>query len=277
MSWFSSSSMEPEGIALVSPKTTDVLRIRHKDIPQGLQLDPTQSVGVKAAYYSAAFILKAVAAEELDIDPDEFDISNVRRVDVGPNTRGGEIIVSDHLANGAGFTSWVKENWKRLLTSITTSNLPPNSFTGAILGQKHRANCDSSCYECLRNYRNMAYHGLLDWRLGISLLRSLQSSGFASGIGNDFSLPDLERWDEQARKLRDSFCNSFPAQPRNFGPLPGLEIGGRQVLVIHPLWDKSHSQGLLAEALATCDPARTLMLDTFNLLRRPGWAYQSLG
>ena len=271
-----SSSMEPECIAIVAPKTTDVLRICHEDIPQGLRLDPAQSAGVKAAYYSAAFILKAVAAEDLDIDPDEFDISNVRRVEVDQDAWGGEIVVSDHLANGAGFTSWVKDNWERLLASITNSNPPSGSFAGAILDHKHRAECDSSCYECLRNYRNMAYHGLLDWRLGISLLRSLQSPGFNSGLGGDFLLPDLENWDEQARKLRDSFCKSFSAQPRNFGPLPGLEIGGKKVLVIHPLWDKIRPQGLLAEALATCDPARTRMLDTFNLLRRPGWAYQRL-
>ena len=272
-----SQSKEPESIAIVAPKTTDVLRIRHMDIRQGLWLDPARSVGVKAAYYSAAFILKAVAAEELDIDPDEFDINNVRRVEVGPDTWGGEIIISDHLANGAGFTSWVKDNWERLLASITTFKPPPGSFADAILEQKHREKCDSSCYECLRNYRNMAYHGLLDWRLGISLLRSLQSPAFDSGLESEFLLPDLEKWDEQARKLRDSFCSSFSAQSRDYGPLPGLEIGNKQVLVIHPLWDKSHPQGLLAEALAACGHENPKMLDTFNLLRRPGWAYQSLG
>ena len=120
----------------------------------------------------------------------------------------------------------------------------------------------------------MAYHGLLDWRLGISLLRSLESTQFDCGLGGEFYLPDLEKWDEQARKLRDSFCTSFSAQPCDFGPLPGLEIGGKQVLVVHPLWDKVHPRGLLAEALAACEHAKTL--DTFNLLRRPGWAYQSL-
>ena len=53
-------------IALAAPKTTDVLRIRPSSVLDGLTLDPLLSHGgVKAAYYSAAFILRSVAAERL--------------------------------------------------------------------------------------------------------------------------------------------------------------------------------------------------------------------
>ena len=270
-------TVESESIAIVAPKTTDVLRIRLDEVPHGLMLDPVMEMGTKAAYYSAAFILKAVAAGKLDIDPDEFDISNVRQVELDQGTRVGEIIISDHLANGAGFTAWINEHWQDLLASTTDPNDGTNSFVGTMLGPDHRGDCDSSCYSCLRNYRNMAYHGLLDWRLGISLLHSLQSTGFDCGLGDDFTTPDLDGWLEQAANLRNSFCNSFPAQARDFGPLPGLEIGNRQVLVIHPLWDTSHPVGLLAQAMAVCDSDDLQTLDTFNLLRRPAWAYQTLG
>ena len=164
-----------------------------------------------------------------------------------------------------------------LLTSTTDTQAGLDTFIGMMTSQSHRSSCDSSCYACLRNYRNMAYHGLLDWRLGTSLLRGLQSVGFRCGLDGDFSSPDLDRWVEQATSLRNSFCTSFPVQARNFGPLPGLEVRNRQVLVIHPLWDISHPGGLLAEAIATCEQANPLSLDTFNLLRRPAWAYQEIG
>ena len=270
---------ESKRIAIVSPKTTDVLRIRPATVSPGILLDPLASVGVKSAYYSAAFILRVVSAERLDIDPDEFDISNVRQVELVDETKVGEIVINDHLANGAGFTAWIKDRWVDLLESITSTNSPPNSLIGALLSEKHRKDCDSSCYSCLRNYRNMAYHGLLDWRLGISLLRSLQSTRFDCGLSGDFSLPDLEGWHELATSLRDQFCRSFEATPRDFGQLsvPGLEIGVKQVLVIHPLWDKRRPTGVLAEALATCGEGNIQTIDTFNLIRRPGWAYQSLG
>ena len=89
------------------------LRIRPATVPPGILLDPLASVGVKSAYYSAAFILRVVSAERLDIDPDEFDISNVRQVELVDETKVGEIVINDHLANGAGFTAWIKDKMGR--------------------------------------------------------------------------------------------------------------------------------------------------------------------
>ena len=271
-----SPATDEESIAIVAPKSTDVLRVQPGHVPPGLRLDPVASAGVKAAYYSAAFILKAEAAGKLDIDPDEFDISNVRQINLPSGEIAGEIIISDHLPNGAGFTAWVRDNWQSLLASATDSNAAPGTFMGTMTGASHRSRCDSSCYTCLRNYRNMAYHGLLDWRLGLSLLSGLRLAGFPCGLDGDFSTPDLEGWIQQATSLRDSFCASFNAQAHNFEQLPGLITGEKRVLVIHPLWDPSHPGGLLAEAIATCGESGALTLDTFNLLRRPAWAYQNI-
>ena len=266
-----------ESIAIVAPKTTDVLRVRPGTIPAGLRLDPTASAGTKAAYYSAVFILKAVAAGRLDIDPDEFDISNVRQVQLPGGEKAGEIIISDHLLNGTGFTAWVNDNWQELLASMTGNNTESDKFIDGLLGRGHQTNCESSCYSCLRSYRNMAYHGLLDWRLGMSLLRSLQSASFRCGLDDDFSLADVAGWVGQATKLRNSFCSAFQTQAHQFGPLPGLKIGNQQALVVHPLWDTESPTGLLAEAFASCSGENPRTLDTFNLLRRPAWAYQQLG
>ena len=266
-----------EDLAIVAPKTTDVLRVRPATVWQGLLLDPLASAGIKAAYYSAAFILRFVAAEELDIDPDELDISNVRQIALANGKRAGEIIINDHLANGAGFTAWIKDNWANILATATNVNAPRNTFIGALLSDDHRKDCDSSGYDCLRNYRNMAFHGLLDWRLGISLLRSLQSPTFNCALDGDHSLPDLQGWLDLATTQRDLFCRSFNTTPRDFGPLPGFEVGGRQVIVIHPLWNLLQPVGVLAAARAACGQGEVLALDTFNLLRRQGWSYRSLG
>jgi len=57
----------PEEFALVAPKTTDVLRISPERVPLGLRLDPlTAGGGVKGAFYSAAFIIRSVAADLLE-------------------------------------------------------------------------------------------------------------------------------------------------------------------------------------------------------------------
>jgi hypothetical protein len=265
-----------ERLAIAAPKTTDVLRIQPGSVPRGLTLDPLASHGaVKAAFYSAAFILRSLAAEWLDTDPDEFDVSNVRQVELPNAQLVGEIVLSDHLANGAGFVAQVHEHWTELLERATNDSEPPNTFIGALISPAHRAECDSSGYDCLNQYRNMSYHGLLDWRLGLSMLRCLHDSRFSAGLDDDFTKPVLDGWNEFARDRRDAFCGTFPCTPREFGPLPGFEIGGREVVVIHPLWDTYRPHELLAQARAAVS-SQPQYLDTFNLLRRESWCYQSL-
>ena len=267
----------PESLALASPKTTDVLRIRPASVAVGLCLDPLASSGaIKAAYYSAAFILRSLAAEMIDTDPDEFDVSNVRQVELATGQRAGEIVLSDHLANGSGYVSWVHNNWADVLARATSDGEPENTFIGALTSASHRQNCDSAGYDCLRQYRNMRFHGLLDWRLGLSLLRAISDDTFACGLDHDFITPDLEGWKNFARERRDAFCSTFGCSPRDFGPLPGFVVGTYQVLIVHPLWDTHSPQGLLAEAHATASPSPPKHLDTFNLLRRESWSYQSL-
>lgn len=123
----------------------------------------------------------------------------------------------------------------------------------------------------------MTYHGLLDWRLGLSLLRCLADDSFQCGLDGDFSLPDLENWLPFARSQRDNFCTAFTCAPRDFGPLPGFEVGRQQVIVVHPLWNPARPLGLLAEAIAASGPGTPKFVDTFNTLRRPSAVYQWLG
>ena len=125
----------------------------------------------------------------------------------------------------------------------------------------------------------MPYHGLLDWRLGLSIIRILASCKYSCGLDNNFEYPELTGWPELARSLRDSFCETFSnCVPIELGPLPGLEVGSRIALITHPLWDTERPAGLLAEAISELSPeADPSFIDTFNILRRPSWTYKSIG
>lgn len=267
----------PEAFALASPKTTDVLRISPWSVPDGIVLDPSlPHVGVKAAFYSAAFIVRSIAAERLDVDPDEIEISNVRQVRDHSGARIGEILLGDYLPNGAGFMNWCFDHWPALLYAAVDVNPAPDSFLGSLLSDQHKGACDSAGYDCLRQYRNMAYHSLLDWRLGLSLLRVLRTDSHRCGLDGNFNVPEIETWMSIATGLRDSFCGSFGCVPQQYGSLPGFRVGGNDVLVVHPLWDMHAPKGILAEAAAYCE-ADPYYVDTFNLLRRESWTYQDLG
>lgn len=269
---------EPEELAIVAPKTTGVLRIKPAAVPSGLCLDPiAPGSAIKAAFYSAAFIIRAVASQELDIDPDELDVSGLRQVVLEVSgEKVGEIVISDRLPNGSGFTLWLAENWQDVLTEKIIKS--QSILVNTMMSTEHRDKCDSSCYECLRHYRNINYHGLLDWRLGLSLLRALADNDFRCGLDGDFSIPDLENWQKTATTLRDAFCASFSyCSPRNIAGLPGFTVGDITVIIVHPLWNLNQPAGLFADAVATiAENSRIRYLDTFNLLRRPSWCYQSL-
>lgn len=273
---------EYEEIAIASPKTTDILHIKPSLVPEGVTLDPIwPGSAVKAAYYSAAFIVTSTVAGWLDIDPEELEISGVRRTILNPeesDTHVGEIVISDFLPNGSGFTNRLSENWDDVLESIVGKN--PNQFVQSIVSGAHAQwegeGCDSSCYDCLRRYRNMPYHSLLDWRLGLNLLRIFYLKDFSCGLDGKFddTVPDLEGWVGQSRSLRDNFCSLIEgAEPREFGRLAGLERGKYRAVIVHPLWNYTRPKGILARALAeACEGAfRVVPLDTFNLTRRPGW------
>lgn len=290
---FNPETSEADTIALAAPKVTDVLRIRPHSIRQDLCLDLLardrigrmsqlgQGAAVKAAYYSAAFILRSVVAEELDIDPEEIDISNVRMVELNDGTYAGEIILNDDLENGAGFTAWLSQdnNWHEILNAITGPDHDRDSFIGKLLSPEHAQDCQSACYDCLCLYRNMSYHSLLDWRLGMSVLRILCDAGYPCGLDDDFTFPELSGWLDFTDALRDTFCQSFPScDHAEFGPLHGWTVADRNVILIHPLWSTVHPGGMLAEALATMSQDDDVRLvDAFNLHRRMSWVYQRLG
>jgi DEAD/DEAH box helicase domain-containing protein len=264
-----------ETIALAAPKTTDLLLARPRGVCRGVTMDPWASRGgVKASYLSAAFLIRAVASERLDIDPEEIDISQLRRAQIATGEGIAEIVLNDRLPNGSGFVSWLNTNWLCVLSEIVSPG-EENTFAGSLVSPAHQTNCDSAGYDCLQQYRNMTYHGLLDWRLGLSLARCLSDPAFAVGVDGVFTEPELQGWPARARQAREGFCRSFGADAVDFGPLPGLRIGGRTVIVVHPMWDTQAPYGLLLEA-ADAAPADVRYLDTFNLQRRASKCYQWL-
>jgi len=266
---------EIQRIAIAAGKTTDVLRFRPLSVPPGLNLDPvTSNGGVKAAIYSAAFLLRATASEKLDIDPDEIEICNFQRLEVDGG-HVGAITLSDFLANGAGFVRWISNNWDSVLQGIVSPD-DRGSFPAKIISDSHRSSCDSACYKCLKVYRNMNYHGLLDWRLALAYLRILKDSRYSCGLDGQFTTPELDGWLDFATKLSENFASPFGYQPITWGSLPGFEAGIRKVIIVHPLWDTWNQQGILAEAVEAAGGTSIQCIDTFNLLRRPGWCHMEL-
>ncbi|MBD1429230.1 DEAD/DEAH box helicase [Sphingobacterium litopenaei] len=292
-----------EQIALASNKNTEVFRIAPTNVPYELDLNmffsetdlphvKAQSTGVRSGYYSAAFLLQRILADKLDVDPTEIEIADISMKELEDGRRIAEIILSDELPNGSGFVRYLYNNLVNILSeSINPSS--SNSYLGKIHSETHQGKCDDACYDCLKVFRNMNYHSLLDWRLGLSMLRVMNDSTFVCGADGNFNYVELKDWLAFAIKLCDSFYSSFysnsqTAEIVEIKGLPIIKFGGKNkrnvIMIVHPFWNMRNftEANWLAEIYneikehTECNGGKISIIDTFNLHRRPGWCYEKL-
>lgn len=149
-----------KGLVLGTDFITDVLLVRFTvDAP--VRLAP-QLLSTQVALRTIAEALTITATHLLGIEATELQAEY--RPALTPGGADGleaEIYLYDTLAGGAGFTRRVEELGIDVLKE-TLKRL-----------EECPANCDQSCYRCLRSFRNRFEHGLLDRKVGASLLRYL--------------------------------------------------------------------------------------------------------
>ena len=217
--------------------------------------------GRRAAWYSLAFLMRTVAAVQLDIQTLELAAgihSGLR--DGAPATYA---FLADTLENGAGFSSHLgePEAFEKLLEKVDT-------YLAELALPGHSQTCTTSCYKCLRDYSNMAYHALLDWRLAGDLFAVLSS----------LPLPDQRA--EEAKKL-EQWCRAYGGTqieglPAATAVVEGNTFGKIGVIVRHPL--EASETTLIAERLADAlaqledrvpDLDGTVFIDSFTIERDP--------
>jgi hypothetical protein len=221
------------------------------------------------------------AALDLDIDPEEFDVLEPRVY--GHGLELPMLQITDHLINGAGFCRYLAqktEGTSHIGTLIASMLRDSSQFPLSELQKEGHADCDTACYRCLLRYGNQAFHGLLDWPLGMVYLRALVDPSFECGLHEDFTDPGLSIWPSIARRVASEMADRFRGERTSFGPVEAFRLPiGRErtpwVLVAHPMWEWDDStgpgsSGILAEAYdaAVTSEGAPLCWDTFNLSRR---------
>jgi hypothetical protein len=128
----------------------------------------------------------------------------------------------------------------------------------------HASNCSGSCYDCLRDYNNMEFHSLLDWRLGRDMIDLL--------MGRQL---DVLRWRSIEKALAAQLSEYFGVGVSQFGPLYGADVDGKAVLLTHPLeaGDPRYTSERVAEAVAEARSRgrSEFLIDCYQVMRRPGW------
>jgi len=255
---------ETQRVALASVKRTDVLLVRLKAAPLGLRLLATgpESCYTRAAYYSWGYLTRNAACRLLDVEPGELEV--ILRP-IADSATPFEICLMDTLANGAGYCAFLADD-NRLRDEIYHPLL--NEKSGFSL-MDHAADCDSSCYSCLRDYYNGKLHSLLDWRLGLDLVRIAVDPRCTS---ESISLQQ-RHWDGVAEKAAKALARGIPNTTVRVKD--GFQLVWKDqrlvACLIHPLWAIDHP-ALLSLASALGIAADKLPVCTvFDAFRRPGW------
>jgi Lhr-like helicase len=308
------NKVQEQPIALAINKKTEILKFNPLSVSSELNLDmfnlkdnpnyiERQSLGVRAGFYSSAFLLQRVLADILDVDPTEIEIADITKCEIDDIVKKNvaEIILTDELPNGSGFVRKLYEAFDQILDEA----LDPKSadtYIQKIHSQEHQQKCKDACYDCLKVYRNMNWHSLLDWRLGLGILRIFKDKDYKSGADNNFDFIEIKDWKEFATTLRDQFVESFfvkAGHPKedyliDFNGIPAIKHGsvrnGRRkvILIVHPFWKLENPEEDAWYTNAISDARQYILnkggniqddfecLDTFNLQRRIGWCFEKI-
>lgn len=263
-------------IALLSRRRTDILLVGITEWDQGIFANPTEVEG-RAAWYSLAFYLQTAAAAILDIDTTELDAGF--RATKDNDLTVGQAFLSDKLENGAGYCRWIgkPEHFQLLLDQANPDIEDSLAEVWMKKNSNHIHECDTSCNTCLRDFHNLPYHGLLDWRLALDMARIAASSTENIDLVSDWGNNE-NPW----KVLLQGDNAPVPATMQrlgynleNFGGLRGYVKQGNTIKKIwiecHPLWTREHLSYTAAkeEAEAKHQGYEVDMLNPFKALRRP--------
>jgi hypothetical protein len=245
-------------------KTTDAMLLGPRSLRRGLSFDPF-SAAARGSWYSLGFMLRSAAARLLDVGVAELDVGVSYR-QLGPedaHRSQTEIFIADNLENGAGYSTWLgqQSSLERLLEE-------GQKLVDAFSEKEH--DCDSSCPDCLRDFSNLIFHPILDWRLGRDLMEIL--------LGGELN---TDRWEQEESRAASAFGAAFDAQHE---VLPGgvqAVFGHDRVLIVHhPLELASASDHVdltdrMSDAVDEADlrvssTTQIMFATPFDLDRRPG-------
>ena len=238
-------------VSLGSVRATDVLRITTARTPPEAEVDVVRSIAARSAWTSLAFLLRNAAARLLDVGVDE-PITEISPRALEGGGVVGEVFLADRLENGAGYATWLSRNMDELMAAAreVTEEHVAHASSG----------CDGSCYDCLRDYSNAAYHPMLDWFLAkeaLGLLTGRAGPARRSLATGDGVLLRRVRWE-----LTDQ--------------TPGIRVmrsvrDERFLVVAHPLLRTGREPAMSLADVAKRHVDRDLQVtNAYELARRPG-------
>ena len=254
-------------IALGSKKVTEMIKLELKSYPAvlDLSLETGNKSAIRAAFYSAAFLLQRALADKLDVQPDEIEICEK----INENFAYPTLYLSDALPNGAGIVSYLYQDGKleelirRTIDfdSFDVTKTPKDkSFMQSLISQEHRCNCLTACQKCLLTYNNRGFHHVLDWRLGVGILRLMLDENYDFGFDTNTraNYEELQDWNHIVHECAKKFNLEAQTEEQYYW----INRNGICSIFYHPLWNRTKVIEMINEEYIGLK-----MFNTFKILR----------
>ncbi|MFM0371097.1 DEAD/DEAH box helicase [Paraburkholderia aspalathi] len=269
-----------EAVRLMARKKTDAMYLTPTHVSSELDIGRVgrdfNDTSVRAALISATHLLMQRAALEMDIAPEEFEALEPRLRDGKPLLQ-----IADFLVNGAGFSNRLSSGESPLIVDLARSMVEESArdpLVASFFDERHRGNCGQACYECMQRYGNRSYHGLLDWRLGISMLRIFLDVSWKVGLDGNWgrAAETADWWDlawESARDVAGLSPDMYQLESVGSLSLPSIRVRAtaERFIVIHPFWARAAAMKVVEDGFTGV----THFIDTFQAGRRPQRVIQS--
>lgn len=254
---------EQKNVVLMASKVTGVLELRIEKLNRDVNLDVQNSslerqTWVKSAFLSWGTMLRKTIACFLDIDVSEFSLSYCKARNEEGNKIEPAVYFIEQLENGAGYTSHIggaEEIVKEcIIESMDVSN---SNFVQQLLDERHSSTCDSSCYDCLRDYYNKDVHLLLDWRLGLDLSQIARDGSYVPDLKSNYWKPFISKALSIMKEI--DIVETMIEEVETWV----LGKAGAEWFLVHPLWSKE-KVGSIAEKL-NMYPSCARVIKNYNL------------
>ena len=224
--------------SLGSISTTDVLTAGLAEVPVGLCLNPAIDEA-KAAWYSFGFMIRRAAAVRLDVAESEIEmgLQPFKDFSVPFEPPSARLFLSDTLKIGAGYSALLgnpDEFEALLLLILGTHPVKGGQFHDPLVADVHRRECATSCHRCLREFGNMPYHTILDWRIGFDMARLALDASAAIDLRQPY-------WADLVHREGPAYFEAFNLDVEETnGILVGTDnTRGEGIILTHPLWDQN--------------------------------------
>ncbi len=175
---------EPRTVVLGNQTKADTLRLA----VSGLQ--ELGEEGVAWAWSVGSALLEG-ARKHFELDDDDVDIIVLTKKDTDRTNRALEILFVDKILGGSGIISAMVQEF--------------NAVARAAARHLDGHDCASSCYRCLRSYRNQRVHGILNWRIAMPYLKvAAESDVLPETLSPTSQTGEGPAWDEARAEGCDS-------------------------------------------------------------------------